>query len=226
MKRLITNDWWPILEPIFATPAFGELTNFLLAEENQYQIYPPKNEIFNAYELADFRNTRVVILGQDPYHGEHQAQGLSFSVAPGIAVPPSLRNIYQELTADLGIESVSHGNLTAWAKQGVLLLNTVLTVRAGEPNSHRNKGWEQLTDATIRALSDKEMPVVFILWGKPAQSKRKLIDESKNLVIASPHPSPLAAYRGFFGSKPFSKTNEYLVAHGQKPINWHLPIQM
>lgn len=224
MKRLISNDWWSVLAPVFAQKEFIELNDFLNLEEQNYTIFPPKKQIYHAYELTSFANTKVVILGQDPYHGINQAQGLSFSVTRGIAVPPSLRNIYQELMDDLAISPVKHGDLTAWAQQGVLLLNTVLTVREGQPNAHQKHGWEILTDATISALSAKNEPVVFILWGRPAQQKAKLIDVTNNLIITSPHPSPLAAYRGFFGSKPFSKTNEYLVAHGQKPIDWHLPL--
>lgn len=223
MKSLLHNDWQTILAPNFATEEFNSLATFLQIEREKYNIFPPKAEVFNAFNLTDFEKTRVVILGQDPYHELHQAQGLSFSVAPGIKIPPSLRNIYQELSTDLGIQPVEHGNLTTWGQQGVLLLNSVLTVREGQANSHRHHGWEEITDAAIKALSDKPQPVVFILWGKPAQMKQKLIDESQNLVITSPHPSPLSAYRGFFGSKPFSQTNAYLIAHGQQPIDWHLP---
>ncbi|MCM0598904.1 uracil-DNA glycosylase [Periweissella fabalis] len=223
MKSLLHNDWQTILAPNFATEEFNSLATFLQIEREKYNIFPPKAEVFNAFNLTDFEKTRVVILGQDPYHELHQAQGLSFSVAPGIKIPPSLRNIYQELSTDLGIQPVEHGNLTTWGQQGVLLLNSVLTVREGQSNSHRHHGWEEITDAAIKALSDKPQPVVFILWGKPAQMKQKLIDESQNLVITSPHPSPLSAYRGFFGSKPFSQTNAYLIAHGQQPIDWHLP---
>lgn len=218
----MSNDWGPILAPIFKQEKFIALNDFLKLEEQKYTILPPKNKIYHAYELTSFADTKVVILGQDPYHGINQAQGLSFSVSRGIKLPPSLRNIYQELANDLGINPVSHGDLTSWAKQGVLLLNTVLTVREGKPNTHKNRGWENLTDATISALSAKKEPVVFILWGKPAQQKVELIDASTNLIITSPHPSPLAAYRGFFGSKPFSQTNDYLIAHGQEPIDWQL----
>ncbi len=170
----------------------------------------------------EFHDVKVVILGQDPYHGVGQAHGLSFSVQDGIVFPPSLKNIFKELVDDIGCDYPTSGNLTKWAEQGVLLLNTVLTVRAGEANSHREKGWEYFTDATIRAISENLENVVFILWGRPAQMKEKLIDTSKHFILKAPHPSPLSSYRGFFGSKPFSKTNEYLLEHGKTPIDWCL----
>lgn len=223
MESLLHNDWQSILAPELNSPEFKTLINFLHQERESFNIFPPQAEVFNAFNFTNFKQTRVVILGQDPYHELNQAQGLSFSVARGVKIPPSLRNIYQELATDLAIEPVKHGDLSAWAQQGVLLLNSVLTVREGQANSHRQRGWEMLTDAAIQALSAKPEPVVFILWGKPAQMKQKLIDETHNLVLTSPHPSPLSAYRGFFGSKPFSKTNAYLNTHGQQPINWHLP---
>lgn len=194
--------------------------------DQEYQtktIYPPKQQIFRALNLCDFDDVKVVILGQDPYHGENQAHGLSFSVQPGVKIPPSLRNIYKELYDDLGIAPVQHGNLVSWAKQGVLLLNTVLTVREGQAYSHRGKGWERLTDTIIEKLNEREKPIVFILWGKPAQEKIKMIDKSRHIIITSPHPSPLSASRGFFGSKPFSKTNDALLALGEEPIDWQLP---
>lgn len=222
MNRLITNDWWEILESQFTNDSFRSLLNFLKNDEKLYQIYPPKEQLFKAYELSSFADTKVVILGQDPYHGLNQAQGLSFSVNPGIKLPPSLRNIYQELENDLSIKQVKNGDLSKWASQGILLLNSVLTVRDSMPNSHQNQGWEKITDATIKALSDKKSPVVFILWGAFAQKKESLINKNNNLIIKSPHPSPLSAYRGFFGSKPFSKTNEYLIAKNQTPINWQI----
>ncbi|MBP2855511.1 uracil-DNA glycosylase, partial [Acinetobacter baumannii] len=174
-------------------------------------------------ELTPYEEVKVVILGQDPYHGENQAHGLSFSVQPGVKIPPSLRNIYKELYDDLGIAPVQHGNLVSWAKQGVLLLNTVLTVREGQAYSHRGKGWERLSDTIIEKLNEREKPIVFILWGKPAQEKIKMIDKSRHIIITSPHPSPLSASRGFFGSKPFSKTNDALLALGEEPIDWQLP---
>jgi uracil-DNA glycosylase len=179
--------------------------------------------IFEALEKTPYEKVKVVILGQDPYHGMNQAHGLSFSVQPGVKIPPSLKNIYKELADDLGIPPVTHGYLTSWAEQGVLLLNTVLTVREGQAYSHRGKGWEQLTDAIIQKLNEREQPIVFILWGKPAQQKMTMIDTQKHIIIRSVHPSPLSAHRGFFGSKPFSKTNDALIALGETPINWQLP---
>lgn len=181
------------------------------------------HHIFEAFNWTPFSDVKVVILGQDPYHGPHQAHGLSFSVLPGVQIPPSLQNIYKELQNDLGYPPVKHGYLEKWAKQGVLLLNSVLTVRDGQAFSHRGKGWEKLTDAAIHALSVRSQPVVFILWGKAAQSKINLINTDTNIVLQSPHPSPLSANRGFFGSRPFSKTNEALVAMGETPIDWQLP---
>ncbi|MDN6691947.1 MAG: uracil-DNA glycosylase, partial [Enterococcus sp.] len=179
--------------------------------------------IFEALELTPYDQVKVVILGQDPYHGADQAHGLSFSVQPGVKIPPSLRNIYQELQSDLGIPPVQHGNLVRWAEQGVLMLNTVLTVREGQAYSHRGKGWEQLTDAIIERLNEREKPIVFILWGKPAQEKIKMIDTTKHAIVKSVHPSPLSAHRGFFGSKPFSKANQFLEGWGEQPIDWQLP---
>lgn len=223
MKAIIHNDWQVILGREFIKPYYHELHNFLKREYATYTIYPDMYDIFQAFEWTPFEQVKVVILGQDPYHNPNQAHGLSFSVKPGVPVPPSLKNIYQELSNDLGIPAVNHGYLKAWATQGVLMLNTVLTVRAGAANSHRNHGWEQLTDQAISALSAKKEPVVFILWGKPAQEKIRLIDQEKNMIITAPHPSPLSAYRGFFGSKPFSKTNQALINYGLKPINWQLP---
>lgn len=181
--------------------------------------------IFEAFEWTPFDQVKVCILGQDPYHGPHQAHGCSFSVLPGVKLPPSLINIYKELKNDLGIEPVNHGYLKKWADQGVLLLNTVLTVRDGIAFSHRGKGWEQLTDQAIIALSQRTQPVVFILWGKAAQNKISLIDTKRNIVLQSAHPSPLSAHRGFFGSRPFSKTNAALEAMGEKPIDWQLPVE-
>ena len=179
--------------------------------------------IYEALELTPYEKVKVVILGQDPYHGVNQAHGLSFSVQPGVKIPPSLNNIYKELQSDLGISPVKHGNLVSWAKQGVLLLNTVLTVREGQAYSHRDKGWEILTDKIIEKLNEREKPIVFILWGKPAQEKMKMIDKSRHIILTSAHPSPLSAHRGFLGSKPFSKTNDALMALGETPIDWQLP---
>lgn len=225
MKPFIHNDWWDILKPVFETESYRNLHNFLVNEYNTKVIHPDMNHIFEAFNLTSYADTKVVILGQDPYHGPNQAHGLSFSVQPGISIPPSLRNIYQELNSDLGITPVNHGYLVDWAKQGVLLLNTVLTVIDGQANSHQNMGWENVTDYAIKALSKRDKPVVFILWGRSAQAKIKLIDTTKNVIIKAPHPSPLSANRGFFGSKPFSKTNAALALFGETPINWQLSKQ-
>lgn len=219
----VQNDWAPILKKVEDTDAYQELKHFLVDEYNTETIYPKKENIWQAFEWTPYHEVKAVILGQDPYYGANQAHGLAFSVKPEVKLPPSLKNIYKELHDDLDIEPVSHGYLKSWAKQGVLLLNTVLTVRAGEAHSHKNKGWELLTDEVIRALNEREKPVVFILWGSPAQKKRALIDETKHKIVSSVHPSPLSAYRGFFGSKPFSKTNELLIESGQEPIDWKIP---
>jgi|TARA_B100000745_G_scaffold280411_1_gene212477 uracil-DNA glycosylase len=185
-------------------------------------VYPPANDMFNAFKLTQLKDTRVVLLGQDPYHGPDQAHGLCFSVKPGIAFPPSLKNIFKELHDDIGSALPEHGNLDKWAREGVLLLNTFLTVEAGTPQSHQNIGWEIFTDKVIKLLSDTKEHIVYILWGAHAQKKQKLIDTSKHSIIKSAHPSPLSAHRGFFGSRPFSKTNELLLAHNQPPIDWDL----
>ena len=223
MKQLINNDWWPALKPQFETANYQQLHNFLVDEYGHQQVYPEMHHIFEAFNWTPFSKVKVVILGQDPYHGPGQAHGCSFSVLPGVAVPPSLQNIYKELQADLGCPPVNHGYLRSWTEQGVLLLNSVLTVRAGQAYSHQGHGWEQLTDAAIVALSERPAPVVFILWGRAARDKRRLIDLKRNFVVESAHPSPLSAYRGFFGSRPFSKTNQFLEMTGQAPINWQLP---
>ena len=223
MKPFIKNDWWDVLEPEFEKEYYQQLRKFLVTEYQSQFIHPDMNNIFEAFDLTPFSKVKVVILGQDPYHEPNQAHGLSFSVLPGVTIPPSLRNIYKELQSDLGIKPVNHGYLTSWARQGVLMLNSVLTVRNGQAFSHKGKGWEQLTDAAIKKLSEREQPVVFILWGRAARDKIALIDTETNVVIQSAHPSPLSANRGFFGSKPFSKTNEALVAMGEEPINWQLP---
>jgi uracil-DNA glycosylase len=211
------------LEEEFQKPYYLELREFLKQEYQTQRIFPDMYHIFEALEKTPYEKVKVVILGQDPYHGMNQAHGLSFSVQPGVKIPPSLKNIYKELADDLGIPPVTHGYLTSWAEQGVLLLNTVLTVREGQAYSHRGKGWEQLTDAIIQKLNEREQPIVFILWGKPAQQKMTMIDTQKHIIIRSVHPSPLSAHRGFFGSKPFSKTNDALIALGETPINWQLP---
>mgnify|MGYP004472289315 CR=1 FL=1 len=222
MKTIIHNDWQTVLAPVFASPEYAQLHQFLKQEYATQTVYPEMHHIFQAFEWTAFADTKVVILGQDPYHGPNQAIGCSFAVAPGVQLPPSLQNIYKELQSDLGYPPVSHGYLKSWAQQGVLLLNAVLTVRAGKAYSHQNRGWEQLTDAAIAALSDRG-GVVFILWGSAARAKAKVIDTNKNAIVQSPHPSPLSAYRGFFGSKPFSQTNAALSAMGESAINWRLP---
>ncbi|TFI72720.1 uracil-DNA glycosylase [Carnobacterium divergens] len=223
MKELIYNEWQEVLKDEFEAPYYQQLRQFLKKEYQEQVIFPEMNHIWEAFEWTPYDKVKVVILGQDPYHGLNQAHGLSFSVQPTIKTPPSLVNIYKELQSDLGIPPVNHGYLKSWADQGVLLLNTVLTVRNGQANSHRGQGWETLTDAVIKKLNDRATPIVFILWGKPSISKLKLIDTTRHAVITAPHPSPLSAYRGFFGSKPFSKTNEALIKFGETPINWQLP---
>lgn len=219
----ITNHWQPIIKEATNTESYQQLREFLKKEYETKTIYPSMDNIWTAFQWTDYKDVKVVILGQDPYHGEGQAHGLSFSVQPGITPPPSLNNIYKELADDLGIEPVQHGFLKAWAEQGVFLLNAVLTVRKGQAHSHRGKGWEDVTDFAITSLNKREEPIVFILWGAAAQKKRILIDENKHAVLTAPHPSPLSAYRGFFGSKPFSQVNERLIASGQEPIDWQLP---
>lgn len=223
MKEIIHNSWQDVLADEFKKPYYHSLRDFLKKEYKTQKIHPDMYHIFEALELTPYEKVKVVILGQDPYHGANQAHGLSFSVQPGVKIPPSLNNIYKELQSDLGIKPVNHGNLVSWAKQGVLLLNTVLTVREGQAYSHRGKGWERLTDTIIEKLNEREQPVVFILWGKPAQEKMKMIDRSKHIILTSSHPSPLSAHRGFLGSKPFSKTNDALLALGEQPIDWQLP---
>ena len=223
MKKIIHNSWQEVLADEFEKDYYQQLRIFLKNEYATRKIHPDMYHVYEALELTPYEEVKVVILGQDPYHGVNQAHGLSFSVQPGVKTPPSLVNIYKELKNDLGIEPVSHGNLVTWAKQGVLLLNTVLTVREGQAYSHRGKGWEQLTDAIIEKLNERDKPIVFILLGKPAQEKMKMIDKSRHIIITAPHPSPLSAHRGFFGSKPFSKTNDALLALGETPIDWQLP---
>ncbi|EMF0149862.1 uracil-DNA glycosylase [Enterococcus hirae] len=223
MKEIIHNSWQTILTDEFEKEYYQKLRNFLKKEYTTQKIHPDMYHIYEALELTPYEKVKVVILGQDPYHGVNQAHGLSFSVQPGVKIPPSLNNIYKELQSDLGISPVKHGNLVSWAKQGVLLLNTVLTVREGQAYSHRDKGWEILTDKIIEKLNEREKPIVFILWGKPAQEKMKMIDKSRHIILTSAHPSPLSAHRGFLGSKPFSKTNDALMALGETPIDWQLP---
>lgn len=217
-------SWRTRLEDTFATPWFGELKAFLKSEKaSNATIYPPGPRIFAALDATPFEKVRAVILGQDPYHGPGQAHGLSFSVPAGIPRPPSLVNIHTEYNADLGFAIPKHGSLEAWAQNGVLLLNTCLTVRAGQPLSHQNQGWEKFTDKIVELLAARPEPMAFILWGAPARKKTERVDLSRHGVIASVHPSPLSSYRGFFGSKPFSKANEFLTKNGQPPIDWRLP---
>ena len=217
------TDWNPLLREEFTKPYWLELQAFVRSERAQHEVYPPAADVFAALHLTTYENTRVMILGQDPYHGAGQAHGLCFSVRPGVTAPPSLVNIYKELDADLGITSAGHGNLEQWARQGVLLLNTTLTVRAGHAASHQGKGWETFTDQVIRIVSDKREPVVFILWGNAARKKRALIDSERHTIVESAHPSPLSAHNGFFGSRPFSRTNQALITANRQPIDWQLP---
>ena len=218
----LNNDWLDALKGEFRKPYYKKLFETVNQEYRTHRIYPPADDIFNAFHLTPLKDVKVVILGQDPYHGDGQAHGLCFSVKPDVEIPPSLVNIYQELHDDLGCRIPSHGNLTKWAKQGVLLLNTVLTVRAHQANSHRGIGWEEFTDAAIQVLNTQDRPIVFSLWGRPAQRKKRMLNNPKHLILEAPHPSPLSAYRGFFGSKPFSQTNQFLEANGLTPIDWQI----
>ena len=219
---MIGNDWDQKLDVIWNSPGFQKFYNMIMAEYDKKTIYPPKDYIFNALKLTSYKDTKVVIVGQDPYHGEHQAHGLSFSVQKGVKLPPSLQNIYKELESDLGIPPRTDGDLTGWAKQGVLMLNAVLTVEKDKAASHRNLGWEPMTDYIIKLLNKKDEPIVFILWGNFAKEKAKLITNPNHYIIISPHPSPFSAYSGFFGSKPFSKTNDFLISKKMQPIDWSL----
>lgn len=219
---MICNDWDQKLDVIWNSPGFQKFYKMIMAEYDKKTIYPPKDYIFNALKLTSYKDTKVVIVGQDPYHGEHQAHGLSFSVQKGVKLPPSLQNIYKELESDLGIPPRTDGDLTGWAKQGVLMLNAVLTVEKDKAASHRNLGWEPMTDYIIKLLNKKDEPVVFILWGNFAKEKSKLITNPNHYIIISPHPSPFSAYSGFFGSKPFSKTNDFLISKKMQPIDWSL----
>ncbi len=219
---MITNDWLVELDEEFRKPYYKSLYEFVKQEYNTTQVFPPAEDIFNAFHLTPLSEVKVVIIGQDPYHNVGQAHGLCFSVKPEVDIPPSLVNIYQELHDDLGCTIPNTGYLVKWAKQGVLMLNTVLTVRAHMANSHRGKGWEEFTDAAIRALNKQDRPIVFILWGRPAQMKKSMLNNPNHLILEAPHPSPLSAYRGFFGSKPFSRTNQFLEEHGVEPIDWQI----
>ncbi len=219
---MIQNDWLPMLKPEFSKPYYKDLFEFVKQEYNSAQVFPPSEDIFNAFHMTPLSEVKVVIIGQDPYHEPGQAHGLCFSVKPGVEIPPSLINIYKELHDDCGCYIPNNGYLVKWAKQGVLLLNTVLTVRAHRANSHQGKGWEEFTNAAINVLNTQDRPIVFILWGKPAQSKKSMLNNPNHLILEAPHPSPLSAYRGFFGSKPFSKTNDFLRAGGVEPIDWQI----
>lgn len=219
---MIDNDWLPVLEPEFRKPYYKQLYQFVKTEYNTRQVFPPSEDIFNAFHLTPLNQVKVVILGQDPYHEEGQAHGLCFSVKPGIQTPKSLINIYKELHDDMGCRIPNNGYLVKWAEQGVLMLNTVLTVQAHNAFSHKGQGWEEFTDAAIRILNEQDRPMVFILWGKPAQAKKAFLNNPKHLIIESPHPSPLSANRGFFGSKPFSRTNRFLIEQGLAPIDWQI----
>lgn len=220
---MIDNDWLPCIKQEFTKPYYKELYTFVKHEYDTRIIYPPAEDIFNAFHFTPLSKVKVMILGQDPYHNENQAHGLSFSVLPTQKdIPPSLVNIYQELHDDLGCYIPNNGYLKKWADQGVLLLNTVLTVRAHQANSHQGKGWEQFTDAVIEAVNAQDRPIVYLLWGRPAQSKIPMLTNSKHLILKAPHPSPLSAYRGFFGCHHFSQTNEFLIQHGIEPIDWQI----
>ena len=218
----ISNDWLTPLKPEFSKPYYKKLYQTVNEEYRTHIIFPPADDIFNAFAFTPLSEVKAVILGQDPYHGDGQAHGLCFSVKPDVEIPPSLVNIYKELQDDCGCYIPNNGYLTKWAKQGVLLLNTVLTVRAHQANSHRGIGWEEFTDAAIRILNDQDRPIVFILWGRPAQMKKAMLNNPKHLILEAPHPSPLSAYRGFFGSRPFSRTNKFLQQHGIEPIDWQI----
>lgn len=220
---MIENDWKDAIQNEFHKPYYRKLYEFMKEEYSRAVIYPPADDIFNAFHFTPLSQVKVLLLGQDPYHNVNQAHGLSFSVLPSQReIPPSLQNIYKELQDDCGCYIPNHGYLKKWADQGVLLLNTVLTVRAHQANSHQGQGWEQFTDAVIEAVNAQDRPIVYLLFGKPAQTKKKMLTNSKHLVIEAPHPSPLSAYRGFFGCKAFSRTNEFLKANGIRPIDWQI----
>lgn len=219
----IPDSWLPVLGDETSKPYYQQLYEFVRAERRRYKVYPPAEDVFNALRYTPYEQVRVVIIGQDPYHGENQAHGLAFSVRPGVAIPPSLLNIFKELKDDVGFRIPNNGYLVPWAEQGVLLLNAVLTVRAHQANSHQGKGWEPFTDAVLRAVNAKAQRVVFLLWGSYAQKKAEGIDGRRHTVLKAPHPSPLSASRGFFGCRHFSKTNAALQAEGFQPIDWQLP---
>jgi uracil-DNA glycosylase len=218
----ISNDWLNAIGGEFRQTYYKELYEFVKAEYGRYIIYPNANDIFNAFHFTPLGEVKIVILGQDPYHNVGQAHGLCFSVKPEVEIPPSLVNIYKELQDDIGCFIPNNGYLEKWARQGVLLLNTVLTVRAHQANSHQGMGWERFTDAVIQAVNAQDRPIVFLLWGRPAQLKKTMLNHPKHLILEAPHPSPLSSYRGFFGSKPFSRTNQFLAQHGLEPIDWQI----
>ena len=218
----ITNDWLDAISSEFKKPYYRDLYNFVKDEYSRTVVYPPANDIFNAFHFTPLSKVKVLILGQDPYHNVNQAHGLSFSVKPGEDIPPSLQNIYKELNEDLGCYIPNNGYLEKWAREGVLLLNTVLTVRAHQANSHQGRGWEQFTDAVINEVNEQDRPIVYMLWGRPAQSKAPMLTNPKHLILKAPHPSPLSAYRGFFGCKHFSMANEFLEKNGVEPIDWQI----
>ena len=220
--RFMKTDWNPLLKEEFDKPYWKELQQYVYEERNHHEVFPKHDEVYAAFRLTAYKDVKILILGQDPYHGEGQAHGLSFSVKEGIPIPPSLRNIYKELNSDLGIAIPNHGNLEPWARQGVLLLNATLTVRAHQAGSHQGKGWEIFTDQVISALNEKKEKTVFILWGAFARKKKALIDLDRHHIIESPHPSPLSAYRGFFGSRPFSVANHILTDSGRGSVDWEL----
>jgi uracil-DNA glycosylase len=223
VPQRLPASWRPVLGDELRQPYFHKLTTFVEQERPEHTVFPPEPDVFNAFTLTPYANVKVLILGQDPYHDDGQAHGLAFSVRSGVTPPPSLRNILRELHTDVGCPNPANGCLEPWARQGVLLLNAVLTVRAHQPNSHRGKGWEKFTDAAIAAVSAKDEPVVFILWGGPARKKLPLIDTSRHTVLTAPHPSPLSAKNGFFGGRPYSTANAALAAGGREPIDWCLP---
>ncbi len=218
----INNDWLEPLKPEFGKPYYKKLYQKINEEYQNRLIFPPADDIFNAFAFTPLKDVKVVILGQDPYHGDGQAHGLCFSVKPDVEIPPSLVNIYKELHDDCGCYIPDNGCLTKWANQGVLLLNTVLTVRAHQANSHRGIGWEEFTDAAIRILNEQDRPIVFILWGRKKKKKKSMLTNSRHLILEAPHPSPLSAYRGFFGSRPFSRANKFLKANGIEPVDWQI----
>lgn len=220
---MIHNDWWPWLQKEWQEPYFQQLSRFVHAEYEKHEIYPPKQKVFAAFENCPYEDIKVVILGQDPYHEPHQAHGMCFSVNPGVDIPPSLRNMYQELHQELGCKVPNNGYLMPWAKQGVFLLNTVMTVERGKANSHKNHGWETFTDHVIQHINEKKDPVVFLLWGRNARNKACMIDGGRHLILECAHPSPLSAYHGFFGCGHFIKTNQFLAEHGKEPIDWQVP---